>query len=303
MNVLSLFDGMSGARQALKNLGVTPTLYCASEINGPAMAIASKNFPEIVQLGNVNDRNFAAIDTQWDLLIFGSPCTDLSVAKKNRQSLAGKSSGLFYRALDILKAVRPKHFLMENVASMSDESRDEISRLLGVKPVEINSRYFTGQNRSRLYWFNWKLLEVPPSQPVYFRDKLLPIQAFDLIKDDIKISEAGLQYMNRVVNGGRNHWDFKHHSDTDEPFSACVVANFKKGVPYNVLLDRRAYHAYRPNVPNLWPWARKFHPIECERLQGFPDDYSDGVAWTHRYEMLGNAFTVPVVQFLLKPII
>lgn len=214
-------------------------------------------------------------------------CTDLSVARKNRQSLAGKSSSLFYRAVDILNALRPKYFLMENVASMADESRAEITRLLGVEPVQLNSKYFTSQNRERLYWFNWKVNGRFP-YPSRFTKHLLPEHRVS----DLALSTEALIYMNRT-SGSRSHWEFAHHSDTDAFFSACVVANFKKGVPYNVLIDRRIQA----------PLYRHFHPVECERLQGFPDDYSAGVAKTHRLEMIGNAFTVDVIQFLLRPIV
>ena len=288
MNVLSLFDGMGGARQALRNLRVNVGRYCASEINGPSIAVASHNFPDIFHLGDINSLDTAHLSCiSWDLVIFGSPCIDLSVAKKNRQSLAGKSSSLFYRAVDILNALRPKYFLMENVASMTDESRAEITRLLGVEPVQLNSKHFTGQNRERLYWFNWKVSGRLPYPPCFAKHLLTEYQVSDLA-----LSTEALIYMNRT-SGSRNHWEFAHHSDTGALFSACVVANFKKGVPYNVLIDRR------PQVPV----ARHFHPIECERLQGFPDDYSAGVAKTHRFEMIGNAFTVDVIQFLLRPIV
>ena len=105
-------------------------------------------------------------------------------------------------------------------------------------------------------------------------------------KDNLLLTEAALEYMDREVKGGRNHWDFKHHSDIRDSKSAAVVANFFKRVPYNVLKD--------------WDCIRKFHPIECERLQTVPDNYTKGVSNTQRYKMLGNGWTVDVIAHLFK---
>jgi DNA-cytosine methyltransferase len=288
-NVLSLFDGISGAQVALRNLGIQNVLYSASEINPHAIQITQNNFPKTIQLGDIQNIIPQKLRGQLDvdLLIFGSPCTDLSVGKKGRKSLAGDNSKLFYLALNILKAYKPRFFLMENVASMNEESKAEITKNLGVHPVKINSRNFTGQHRERLYWCNWYIkTDDLPQKPVYFRDKLL-----DLKPKDLMLSEKAQAYMARAVKGGRTHWEFGHHSDTDEPFSKCVVANFKKGVPYNVLRDKRSFDVWQD---------RHFHPIECERLQGFPDDYTLGVSKSHRFEALGNSFTVPVIEALLR---
>lgn len=107
-------------------------------------------------------------------------------------------------------------------------------------------------------------------------------------KDSMKLvlSKKALEYMDREVKGGRNHWDFKHHSDINNDKSATVVANFFKGVPYNVFKD--------------WNCIRKFHPIECERLQTLPDNYTEGVSNSQRYKMLGNGWTVDVIAHILK---
>ena len=92
--------------------------------------------------------------------------------------------------------------------------------------------------------------------------------------------------MDKKVKGGRNHWDFQHHSDINNKKSSAVVANFFKGVPYNVFKE--------------WDVTRKFHPIECERLQTVPDNYTEGVSNTQRYKMIGNGWTVEVIKHILK---
>lgn len=107
-------------------------------------------------------------------------------------------------------------------------------------------------------------------------------------KDSMRLllSEKALEYMDREVKGGRTHWDFKHHSDIRNPKSAAVVANFFKGVPYNVFKD--------------WDVIRKFDPIECERLQTLPDNYTEGVSNTQRYKMIGNGWTVDVIAHIFR---
>jgi site-specific DNA-cytosine methylase len=134
MKILSLFDGMSVAQQACKNLGIDVEYY-ASEIDEYAIAVTQAQHPETKQLGDVcklgkENPYPKELLEGVDLIVFGSPCTDLSIAKKNREGLKGQHSGLFYEAVRIMKDLKPKYFLMENVNSMSQESRDEITKTL-----------------------------------------------------------------------------------------------------------------------------------------------------------------------------
>jgi DNA-cytosine methyltransferase len=161
MKILSLFDGMSVAQQALKNIGADVELYYASEIDEYAKAVTQANHPKTVQLGSVtevNTTNFytkSAVELlghEIDLLIGGSPCQDLSIAKKDRKGLDGERSGLFYEYVRIRDEVKPKYFVLENVASMAKEAKDTISEVLGVEPVMINASLVSAQNRKRLFW-------------------------------------------------------------------------------------------------------------------------------------------------------
>jgi site-specific DNA-cytosine methylase len=106
MKILSLFDGMSVAQQACKNLGIDVEYY-ASEIDEYAISVTQWQHPNTIQLGSVVDVKGlngglfiqcgqTGMGCKIDLLIGGSPCQDLSIAKKNRQGLSGQRSGLFY---------------------------------------------------------------------------------------------------------------------------------------------------------------------------------------------------------------
>lgn len=175
MKILSLFDGMSVAQKALKDAGIPVEVYYASEIDPYAIAVTQSNFPKTIQLGGVSyiskETIFVKEDSfkaKIDLLIGGSPCQDLSIAKKGREGLKGSRSGLFWEYVRIRDEVKPKYFILENVASMPKEAKDTISEALGVQPVMINASLVSAQNRKRLFWVGalcvdgtYKQVEIP----------------------------------------------------------------------------------------------------------------------------------------------
>ena len=127
MKVLSLFDGISCARVALERAGIKVDAYYASEIDKYAMQVSEKNYPDICRVGSVVGLNLIL---EIDLLIGGSPCQDLSIAKKDRKGLDGERSGLFWDYVRILQEVKPKYFVLENVASMPKEAKEIITKAL-----------------------------------------------------------------------------------------------------------------------------------------------------------------------------
>lgn len=318
MNVLSLFDGMSCGRIALERAGIKVDNYFASEIDKYAIQIARKNYPNTIQLGDVIKWK------EWelpriDLLIGGSPCQGFSFAGK-QLNFDDPRSKLFFEFVQALRHFKPKCFLLENV-KMKREFQGIITNHLGVEPVEINSTLVSAQSRKRLYWSNIANTEQPKDRKIFLKDIVLddvsPVVLHNLyggfketgprifldksptlrtasggghipslVKKNLIHSEKALAYMDRKTADGRDHWDFKHHSDIGDPKSATIVANFFKGVPYNVFKD--------------WDCIRKFHPIECERLQTLPDNYTKGVSSTQRYKMIGNGWTVDVIAHILK---
>jgi len=315
LNVLSLFDGMSCGQIALNRLGIKYDNYYASEIDRYAIQITQKNYPNTIQLGNIENWQ------QWelpkiDLVIGGSPCQGFSFAGK-QLNFNDPRSRLFFEFWKILDWLRPKYFLLENV-KMKKEFQNIISDYLEVEPIEINSALVSAQNRKRLYWTNIPGICQLGDKGILLKDILLsdayPVSLHNLhggfgekehrtfteksptIRTaaggghipSLLLSKQAIEYMNREVKDGRTHWDFKHHSDTKNDKSQSVVAKFFKGVPYNVLKDN-----------NL---IRKFHPIECERLQTVPDNYTDGVSNTQRYKMIGNGWTVDVITHIFKSI-
>lgn len=157
INVFSLFDGMSCGQLALQKAGVRVGTYHASEIDKWAMKVTTKNFPFTLHMGDITkleDWRLKVIrdEVGIDLVMGGSPCQGFSFAGKNL-NFEDPRSKLFFDFVRVLKILKPKYFLLENVR-MKKESQDVISEYLGVEPIAINSNLVSAQNRHRLYWTN-----------------------------------------------------------------------------------------------------------------------------------------------------
>lgn len=285
MKVLSLFDGISCGRVALERAGIPVETYYASEIDEQAIKITQTNYPDTIQVGDVC--NLSPDDYKdIDLLIGGSPCQSLSITMgQTRTNLNGKSK-LFFEYLRILKAIKPKWFLLENVASMNKESKDTITELLGVEPVLINSNCFSAQDRPRLYWTNIpvNVLDLQESS-LCLKDVLEPSVAdkyfysHPLTKVDLsKQVCAIMDFKNNEMHKRIFNPAFKCHTLT-----TCGGGNTQK----KVYIDGR---------------ARKLTPTEYERLQTLPDNYTACVADSHRYTAIGNGWTVDVIAHIFKQI-
>jgi len=176
MKILSLFDGISCARVALERAGIPVEVYYASEIDKYAIQVSQKNWPSIIQVGCVKGISHTFLKDNFlkdiDLLIGGSPCQDLSIAKKDRKGLDGEKSGLFWEYVRILKEVKPKYFILENVNSMPKEAKELITKTLGVQPIMINAALVSAQNRKRLFWTNIPGVTLPEDKGILLKDIL-----------------------------------------------------------------------------------------------------------------------------------
>jgi len=185
----------------------------------------------------------------------------------------GKSK-LFWEFVRVLKETNPTYFLLENVR-MKKEWENIITEQLGVKPILINSRLVSAQNRPRLYWTNIPNIEQPLDRGIVLADILE-----DTWDDKFNLSEKACDYMSRLRNG-KPRWEY--HTNPLNGKSACLTANMYKGVPYGVIKEQ----------------LRRLTPVECERLQTVPDNYTAGVSDTQRFKMLGNGWTIDVIAHIL----
>jgi len=178
MNVLSLFDGMSCGMIALDRLGIKVDKYYASEIDKYAIQVSQNNYPEIIQIGDVCD--IRAEDYQdIDLILAGSPCQGFSFAGK-QLAFDDPRSALFFEFIRLLKEIKPKYFLLENV-NMKKEFLDVISEQVsscypelpfGIERIKINSALVSAQNRVRWYWTNIPDITQPEQRGIVLRDIL-----------------------------------------------------------------------------------------------------------------------------------
>jgi len=178
MNVLSLFDGMSCGMIALDRLGIKVDKYYASEVDKYAIQVSQNNYPEIIQVGDVC--NIKAEDYQdIDLILAGSPCQGFSFAGK-QLAFDDPRSSLFFEFVRLLKEIKPKYFLLENV-NMKKEFLDVISEQVsacypelpfGIERIKINSALVSAQNRVRWYWTNIPEITQPEQRGIVLRDIL-----------------------------------------------------------------------------------------------------------------------------------
>jgi DNA-cytosine methyltransferase len=178
MKVLSLFDGMSCGQIALNRLGIEVDTYYASEIDKYAMEITQKNFPETIQIGDVcavRGEDYQDVD----LILAGSPCQGFSFAGK-QLAFDDPRSALFFEFIRLLKEIKPKYFLLENV-KMKKEYLQIISEQVsacypeipfGIEPIFINSSLVSAQSRQRYYWTNIPNITQPEERGIVLRDIL-----------------------------------------------------------------------------------------------------------------------------------
>ena len=402
MKVLSLFDGISCARVALERAGIPVEIYYACEIEKNAIKVSQKNYPDIVRLGDV--RTVHTLDEPIDLLIGGSPCIDLSIAKRDRKGLEGEHSSLFWEYVRIKNEIKPKYFILENVASMPKKDKDIITKELGVEPVMFNASLVSAQCRKRLFWTNIQF-ELPADKGILLKDILEPDgivdeemttngktycltatyhnvgssekehehnkarrqrttvftqtaqtgrnetkklgyigehdhQAKRVYDDEGKIpalnavcnsmvkighigttdgqanrvystegksatlsanggggAKTGLYLVGRDVGRRLNEAGHREDGNTDLPIQRRIElrTDEKTGTLTSVLKDNVVVEVATQKI-------RKLTPIECERLQGLPDNYTEGIAKTFRYKCLGNAFNVDVIAHILSSI-
>jgi len=218
LKVLSLFDGMSCGQLALQRLGIEVDTYYASEIDKYAIQVTQANFPETIQIGDVCE--LKAEDYQdVDLILAGSPCQGFSFAGK-QLAFDDPRSALFFEFIRLLKEIKPKYFLLENVR-MKQQFQDVITEqvsacypdfeggdLFGsqIKPILINSALLSAQNRQRLYWTNIPNIEQPEDKGIVLRD---------ILEDDVEDHYlAGEHLQNNYQGGNQLNPNYKSQANT-----------------------------------------------------------------------------------------
>lgn len=384
ITVLSLFDGMGCGKVALDRAGIKIEKYYASEIDKYARAVARKNHPDIVELGDVE--NWKDWKIPWcnvDLIIGGSPCQGFSFAGK-QHNFNDPRSKLFFTYRDILNHVRQYNpnvkFLLENVR-MKKEYLDIITKTLGVSPILINSALVSAQDRKRYYWTNINGITQPKDKGILLSDivheradmdyemkeswckwfgermEYLINKKWCAISPDKAITMTAKQYNNwqgnfifevlenyiisldetfkilenevsrrRIGVFGKGGQGSRIYTIFDKSVALCgeaggrgaktglylfgVINPDKERVFQNGIRFKNNGKFYTLTATDRHGiltegYVRKLTPIECERLQTLPDNYTlceikgKKISDNQRYRMLGNGWTVDVIAHIL----
>lgn len=262
MNVLSVFDGGSFGQLALQRAGVKYEKYFASETDKFAIQVTQDNFPNTIQLGDVKNIKVADLP-KIDLLIGGSPCQGFSRAG-NQLAFDDPRSNLFFEFVRLKNELKPKYFLFENVM-MSAQNLHVITEALGVAPIMKNSGYFSAQERKRWYWQNISTLLG-------------------------RTTDYGVKPLQSVLESG---YALRGKSQ------ALLATFYKENVKSLIKRKKTGLYVAEPGKPSPF---RKLSVVECHRLQTAPDDFCKAVSKTQAYKILGNGWTVAVIEEFLKGI-
>ena len=212
MKVLSLFDGMSCGQIALDRLGIKVDKYYASEIDKYAMQVTQANFPETIQVGDIcklDPKDFMDVD----LILAGSPCQGFSFAGK-QLAFDDPRSALFFEFIRLLKEIKPKYFLLENVKMKKDYLQiisEQVSACypeipFGIEPIFINSSLVSAQSRQRYYWTNIPNITQPEERGIVLRD---------ILEDQVGSEHyVGYQLQKNYAGGNQLNPKYKSQANT-----------------------------------------------------------------------------------------
>ena len=340
MNVVSLFNGMNTGRQALENVGIKVNKYYSSEIKPYAIQLTQHHFPDTIQVGDVTKWKEWDIDWKSiDLVLSGSPCQDLSAAGK-RAGINGKKSSLFFVFVDILNHVKSLNpnvlFLQENVGSASKLDVGIMSRALGVYPVRINSKLVTAQLRDRYYWSNIRTKETmfdlvtdipqPKDRGIMFKDILTSgfvdrDKALALLEQTEKsfghkdrLSEKAQNYLKKREKFGVNliyeeNNELRVKTNTKQGYDVvtendCIDLSFPTSTTRRGRVTKGKSPCLMESNNNLYSYkdgiVRTVNQIEMERLQGFPDGYTSILSKSKAGSLLGDGWTLPVIEHIFS---
>lgn len=313
ITVLSLCDGIAGARVALDRCSVPVDAYYAAEIKPHAIQCATANWPDITPIGDVTkvryeDGILYAADVQYevphfDLVCFGSPCQTFSnaMAADMRVGLENdKKSGLFYECYRILQEVKPTYFFVENVSGMRDADKEILSQCLGCQPIRIDSQVIAPAMRKRYYWTNIPYTEIV-SNPAITLSSILeygytdrkkarcltannPLEGYaDYAKKFRRFYERGFSTM---IYEDEEHC--KQCQTLYEPYKKMKAAEFDEATAADAEL-----HAACARVRDLTQ-------LEMERCQTLPDGYTQMLSWDKAFDVIGDGWTIDVICAFFK---
>lgn len=291
---MSLCGGVETGLYALQQLDIPIEEYHTYEILPESIAVSSYHFPFIIHHGDLYEADFKQFEG-FDLILAGTCCQSLSrvrIEDKGVNAGLNGKSGIFYKAVEALKIIKPKWFMFENVIPSQDDDLKEMTECIGVDPILIDSALFSAQSRERYYWTNIPLNSLPTRQN-------------SLVLKDIMESDVQQKYfynkpfeildMDKRVCGELKVNTFEMNRRIYNPeFKCCTLTCINGGYQEKKVLDHEK--------------PRKLTAVEYERLQGLPDNYTDikignrNLSYSKRCSLMGNGWTEPVIEWILSGI-
>ena len=322
MKIIDLFSGIGGFSLGFQRAGFHFTEHYFSEIDKHAIANYKHNFPNAKYIGDITTIQPADI-AGADIITFGSPCVDFSIAGK-RAGLAGTKSSLIQHAIALIAHIRPSIFIWENVkGAFSSNARADFWAIiqafanLGDYTIEwqlLNTSWLLPQNRERIYLIGHL---AGRSEPGVF-----PIGEDDCLPTTKTQSQSQAQISTTIKASGNMNADYTYIIPKK---AATLTAGGKSGGLHSDMTVIRqlprgknkgadlkvcptiSSNAFQEN--NLLGGVRRLTEIECERLQGFPENWTQygnyngrirRISKTQRYKLIGNAVTVDIVTMIAK---
>lgn len=322
MKILSLFDGISCGRIALERAGIPVEVYYASEIKQDAIKVSKDNYPDIIQVGDITKlkgEDFSGVD----IIIGGSPCQSFSNAGK-KEGFDGKS-GLFYEFVRMLKEVKPKYFLLENV-KMKKEWQDKITEILreiypNTKVYNINSKLVSAQLRNRFYWTNIQNITQPEdkgitlqsvlesgfterekaraileseSRPLRQEEKI--VRRYFLTGFTTIIFDSEKTYLRVKEATKKGYTDIEQNQGVDlsYPTSKTRRGRAMRDKIHTIMESPQEYYLFDGES------VRYFTQLELERCQTLPEGYTKVLNRNQAAGVIGDGWTVDVIAHILK---